>query len=744
MLDVEVGPWTKRWVLFLWEIRRLKHGRAELPLSFQDATELQAGWKKIVTGSDFEGYRWHALRRCGAAVLWFWGARIQTVMLAGGWVTPSVAKGYRHPTHAWSCERRMHLPVPVDWVGGGRAERSSTGQKNDLWTVCGRDGSERIGETLHLSDALGLRRVQSAQRDGREGNPWSPRVPRAQSTTASPAAKANTGSWSVTSEVLDGFGGQVEGLMGLPDVPRKQEGLLAGGLMALGRLAATIDPRKGLARLTQALETISEEGLSQASEESYYDDDEPEPVSLQLARRGIGELGKVRMADTIWRRCVPKDLLRTYQAWDRKYASGIPMVDSLAVGDMLSSIREAGPLKKCSETRGTSKARVIAKNSQKCALIFACVGLNDADWRKPPKFRLPQVEQVTRLMADASRKGFLGKIDPSNCFWSIRMPYRWCRVFRVNTPQGCFRWLTLPFGWKYSPVPCQRLVSALVRRALRDLRARGVTYLDDVLVFAVGRCRLRVAARRVSRVLGRAGFLISPKSVFEPVRTLDFIGKHFSAAAMTVDNKPGVIGGVVALLLLGAVQNRLSARMAARLLGRLEWAVRPNAGLAPFVAGGHCWMLSEFCDFRKGMRRALMTAIAFALNPQCFAPWPWLPQVPAPECVFFTDAAERMTTGRYRIGIVREGKRWLRRKAPKWINTLQQAELYAPVYALRLGYYMRLPYVVIATDSDVGRAPILGMRGSIFLRSQQPLLQQLFWLRSWNDRPMGVFRVSTD
>ena len=94
-------------------------------------------------------------------------------------------------------------------------------------------------------------------------------------------------------------------------------------------------------------------------------------MSLRLARREIGEVGKVKMADTIWRRCVPKDLMRTYQAWDKKYASGIPMVDSLAVGDMLSSIREAGPLKKCCEARGTSKARVIPKNSQKCALIFA-------------------------------------------------------------------------------------------------------------------------------------------------------------------------------------------------------------------------------------------------------------------------------------------------------------------------------------------------------------------------------------
>ena len=396
--------------------------------------------------------------------------------------------------------------------------------------------------------------MKSAQGDRKEASSWGPRVPHARSTTASPVAKESTLSWNGTGDELKASGRQVERLIRLPDVPRKQEHLMARRLLALGRLAATIDPRRGWERLTHALTTVSEEGVRQASEESYYDKEVLESVSLKLARRGIGEVGKVEMADTIWRRCVPGDLLRTYQAWDEKYAGGIPAVDCPAVGDMLSSIREPGPLKGCSTARGNSKARVIPKKSQKCALIFACEGLNDADGRKPPKFHLPQVEQVTPLMATAGPKAVLGKIDPSNCFWSIRMPYRWCWDFRVNTPQGCFRWLTLPFGWKYSPVLGQRLVSALVRRALRDLRAQGVSYVDDVLVSAVGRNRARVAAHRVSRVLGRAGFLISPKSVMEPVRTLDFIGKQFAAAAMSVENKPGVIGGVVALCLLGIVQ----------------------------------------------------------------------------------------------------------------------------------------------------------------------------------------------
>ena len=68
-----------------------------------------------------------------------------------------------------------------------------------------------------------------------------------------------------------------------------------------------------------------------------------------------------------------------------------------------------------------------------------------------------------------------------------------------------------------------------------------------------------MAARRVGKVLRTAGFLISPKSMLEPVRVLHFIGKQFDVAAMAVENKPGVIAGAVTLWLLGNACSRLSS-----------------------------------------------------------------------------------------------------------------------------------------------------------------------------------------
>ena len=47
--------------------------------------------------------------------------------------------------------------------GEGQAVRCNAGQKNNLWTAYGQDdGSERICETLHLSDALGHKQVKPA------------------------------------------------------------------------------------------------------------------------------------------------------------------------------------------------------------------------------------------------------------------------------------------------------------------------------------------------------------------------------------------------------------------------------------------------------------------------------------------------------------------------------------------------------------------------------------------------------
>ena len=120
-------------------------------------------------------------------------------------------------------------------------------------------------------------------------------------------------------------------------------------------------------------------------------------------------------------------------------------------------------------------------------------------------------------------------------------------------------------------------------------------YLDDILIVGTRRF-VRKAVRRARHRLKRVGFIISPKSVMEPSRQLDFVGKVFDLGSGTLENRPRMLRGLVHLWLL-LVLGLLNRKGMERLLGRLEWALRPSAGLSPFLAGAYCWKHARAAGF---------------------------------------------------------------------------------------------------------------------------------------------------
>ena len=98
--------------------------------------------------------------------------------------------------------------------------------------------------------------------------------------------------------------------------------------------------------------------------------------------------------------------------------------------------------------------------------------------------------------------------------------------------EGGYRGTKLPFGWAYSPVVCQKLVSGIASGALSKLESEGFVYLDNILLVA-RRKRVGRDAVFVAQKLKKADFLISPKLVVEPTQRLDFIGKWFDSARVT-------------------------------------------------------------------------------------------------------------------------------------------------------------------------------------------------------------------
>ena len=112
----------------------------------------------------------------------------------------------------------------------------------------------------------------------------------------------------------------------------------------------------------------------------------------------------------------------------------------------------------------------------------------------------------------------MAKLDPSKCFWSLHVPQSWVGEFTVCVGDAQYVWQSLPFGWKYPPLLCHKLVYSVVRTSVWWLPVLFFVYLDDILIVGT-RHFVRKAVHRARHRLQRVGFVISPKSVTEPHAT---------------------------------------------------------------------------------------------------------------------------------------------------------------------------------------------------------------------------------
>ena len=123
------------------------------------------------------------------------------------------------------------------------------------------------------------------------------------------------------------------------------------------------------------------------------------------------------------------------------------------------------------------------------------------------------------------------------------------------------------------PVVCW-VLSDIVRIVLSRTEVGGFVYLDDILLVA-RRQVVRRGEAQVVRKMTKASFLISLKSICEVARSLDFVGKIFDSARGVVSHRNGLLVGILGLWIFAVLQ-QFSLRHMSRLLGRLEWVLRPK------------------------------------------------------------------------------------------------------------------------------------------------------------------------
>ena len=88
-------------------------------------------------------------------------------------------------------------------------------------------------------------------------------------------------------------------------------------------------------------------------------------------------------------------------------------------------------------------------------------------------------------------------------------------------------------------------------------------------------------------------------------------------------------------------------------------------------------------------------------------------------------------------------------KCPRWVTSLQQAELWGIYLALKICVYIHRNATHgagggcfnIGTDSEVARWQCTKGHASSNLKVQHRILRRIFWLRSWSGCHVTIFRV---
>ena len=187
--------------------------------------------------------------------------------------------------------------------------------------------------------------------------------------------------------------------------PRHPMAIAALQHMALALLGLRGSARV-LALFRDVLNTILQSGLFCESD-GYFDylRQGPEPghqarVTEGIASKGLGEVGAVHIAHSIWRQLVPRNLRKHYARCTR--AAQQPRFaphSQNTVGRMLESVRVDTRGMRHTKARVSSSVFLRYKNAEKCRLLLNAVRINASD------HRAPKAVSAARATADTGGSG---------------------------------------------------------------------------------------------------------------------------------------------------------------------------------------------------------------------------------------------------------------------------------------------------------------------------------------------------
>ena len=169
----------------------------------------------------------------------------------------------------------------------------------------------------------------------------------------------------------------------------------------------------------------------------------------------------------------------------------------------------------------------------------------------------------------------------------------------------------------------------------------------------------------------------------------------------------------------------MSRQHARRVIGGFSWAMRPQIGACPFLAGWWCHMMWGDSSVRVCPLK-LVPSLLHCLVMVCrgWTPAIVLPPPPASRGLFFVDAALDIHT--YKVGLWGPAFGGRVFKCSNGVRTQQEAELDGVIKGLRFIANVNWPVFRLVGDNAASLEQAAGMRASSGLHRHNRQLRRLF------------------
>ena len=478
-------------------------------------------------------------------------------------------------------------------------------------------------------------------------------------------------------------------------------------------------------------------------------------ITAALLTKGIGKVGTVPIPMEVWDDIVPP----SFSATAAKGGVGLKPL-SASTRTMLDTMRKANDtLFRTSESGAPANAWafLVPKNLLKCSFIWHLVWFNKDMGGAPPGFNLPTLEDMAYLMHLYCTNGREGvwatHIDISNCFWSFLLPEHLQDAFRISLGGKSGKnisILRLPFGWKYSPILCQRILQFF----LSDLKPGQILilhYLDDFMVLGVDRGQVQLVTVSVVEMLEDKGFLVSPKSKLEPTQELTWLGKSFDLVKGHVGNTDGgmLVGLAKWLILATGYCTRKRIQSA---VGKFRWLARPHEYISPLLAGpcAHSlWGPPYLSHTPIHLLRSLASVYALGLTG-------WSPEQTTHDFGFrwdqavFVDAAKQR--GHYCYGLFGYGLGtrfgWCSGSGHTvggdGVKSQMGAELFGLCQGIRYAVHRGFKYLILIGDNRGTIHQTLKLKAGVGFLSQQKILRKMSYMISRSGIQVKIYWVPSE